>query len=128
MIESIMNPKTESRVVLDEPRISASSAAARIGMSARRLVELAEQGRVTGAAQMAGPRGRWSFSLAKLQCWIAEQETAAACKRNERIETSTVEVKSGGAGSRSKVTSTEEAFARLFGRRQKGNLQRGVRR
>ena len=36
-------------------------------MSARRLVELAAQGRVPGAAQMAGPGGQWSFSLLKLE-------------------------------------------------------------
>ena len=97
-------------------------------MSARRLVEVAAHGRVPGAAQMAGPRGQWSFSPLKLERWILEREMAAECTRNARTETSTVEVKSGGAGSRSKEPGPEEAFARLFGRKQKGTLPRGVKR
>lgn len=111
-----------------EPRISATDAAARVGMSARRLVELAAQGRVLGAAQMAGPRGQWSFSSLKLERWIREREIAAECRRNERQAISTLVAKSGGAGLRSQAKSTDEAFARLFGRKRKGILPRGAKK
>jgi hypothetical protein len=113
---------------LDEKRIRASSAAQRVGMSARRLVELAAKGRVPGAAQMAGGGGQWSFSLVKLEGWIREREAVAACRREEGGVISTVEVKSGGGGSRSADESTAKAFERLFGPKRKGTLPRGVRR
>jgi hypothetical protein len=110
------------------PRISVRDAAATVGMSARRLVELAAQGRVPGAAQMVGPRGRWSFSAVKLERWIDEREMAAECRQNVEAAISTFEVISGGAGSRSKGASTAEAFERLFGRKRKGTLSRGAKK
>jgi hypothetical protein len=111
--------------LLGEQRITISEAARRVGMSPRRLGELAARGRVPGAAQMAGARGRWTFSPTRLSKWIHDQEAKASCQINQRSETSIKGGIPGGGGSKSDDRSTAEAFERLFGPKRKSALMRG---
>lgn len=108
-----------------EQRITISEAARRVGMSPRRLGELAAQGRVPGAAQMAGARSRWTFSPARLSKWIHDQEAKASCQISQRSETFIRGGIPGGGGSKSEDASTAEAFERLFGAKRKSALRRG---
>ena len=82
------------------------------GLSARTLQDLAAANRVPGAGK---PAGRWTFDVQRLRAWAQSVNRGKLCR-----EISTGAAKSGGRVSRSRASSTEKAYERVFARTRNG--------
>lgn len=90
---------------LSPERVRADRAACILGVERRTVQQLAQHGKLPGAAKV----GRvWTFNELALRDWLAGK--AAECEnRNERLNGVTGVVKSSGAGSLSTARKSEKA-------------------
>lgn len=90
-------------------RCKVPTAVAITGLSTRTIQNLAAQGKIPGAAKLAG---QWTFDLARLRRWVRQLEGETACRGNPT--TSTGEEEPGTPGFRSTAETTDEAYERLL--------------
>ena len=82
------------RTVPHVERCTMPQAMAILGLKNRKVADMAQRGEIPGAAKL---RRQWTFDLAKLRCFVTQQEQACHASERPRPDVTGAVIRSGAA-------------------------------